>query len=83
VAPKPDTCFPLGRIVHMDDRQPIDVDLQTLHVYLMSFDDWPVFNEVYMRRVGVFGKAPRTTVQVAGLGLGRVKIEMVAHVRAP
>jgi 2-iminobutanoate/2-iminopropanoate deaminase len=59
-----------------------DTVLKT-NVYLLSFDDWEAFNEVYVRRVGVFGLPPRTTVQVAGLGLGRIEIEMVAHVRAP
>jgi 2-iminobutanoate/2-iminopropanoate deaminase len=58
-----------------------DTVLKT-NVYLMSFDDWPVFNDIYVRRVGAGGGLPpRTTVQVAGLGLGRIEIEMVAHVR--
>ena len=52
------------------------------NVYLMSLDDWPVFNEIYVRRVGAGGGLPpRTSIQVAGLGLGRIEIEMVAHVR--
>jgi 2-iminobutanoate/2-iminopropanoate deaminase len=59
-----------------------DTVLKT-NVYLLSFDDWPTFNEIYMRRVGKFGAPPRSTVQVAGLGLGRIEIEMVAHVRQP
>ena len=58
-----------------------DTVLKT-NVYLMSFDDWPVFNDIYVRRVGAAGGLPpRTTVQVAGLGAGRIEIEMVAHVR--
>lgn len=53
------------------------------NVYLMSFDDWEAFNAVYVSRIGKYGLPPRTTVQVAGLGLGRIEIEMVAHVRTP
>ena len=59
-----------------------DTVLKT-NVYLMSFDDWPVFNEVYVARLGQYGLPPRSTIQVAGLGLGRIEIEMVAHVREP
>ena len=59
-----------------------DTVLKT-NVYLLSFDDWEAFNAVYVRRLGDSGLPPRTTVQVAGLGLGRIEIEMVAHVRAP
>jgi 2-iminobutanoate/2-iminopropanoate deaminase len=59
-----------------------DTVLKT-NVYLMSFDDWPVFNEVYVNRLGQYGLPPRSTIQVAGLGLGRIEIEMVAYVRAP
>lgn len=59
-----------------------DTVLKT-NVYLVSFDDWPAFNEVYVRRLGPYGLPPRTTVEVAGLGLGRIEIEMVAHVREP
>lgn len=59
-----------------------DTVLKT-NVYLLSFEDWEAFNEVYVRRVGATGLPPRTTVQVAALGVGAIEIEMVAHVRAP
>ena len=57
-----------------------DTVLKT-NVYLVSMEDWPAFNELYVARVGKSGLPPRTTVQIAGLGLGRIEIEMVAHVR--
>ena len=59
-----------------------DTILKT-NVYLMSFDDWEAFNDVYVARIGQHGLPPRTTVQIAGLGMGRIEIEMVAHVREP
>ena len=59
-----------------------DTVLKT-NVYLVSMDDWDAFNQVYVARVGQYGLPPRTSVQIAGLGLGRIEIEMVAHVRAP
>ena len=59
-----------------------DTVLKT-NVYLISMDDWEAFNQVYVTRVGQYGLPPRTSVQIAGLGLGRIEIEMVAHVRAP
>ena len=59
-----------------------DTVLKT-NVYLISMDDWEAFNQVYVARLGQYGLPPRTSVQIAGLGLGRIEIEMVAHVRAP
>jgi 2-iminobutanoate/2-iminopropanoate deaminase len=53
------------------------------HVYLLDFNDWPTFNAVYVQRLGQYGLPPRTTVQVAALALGRIEIDMVAHVRKP
>jgi enamine deaminase RidA (YjgF/YER057c/UK114 family) len=57
-----------------------DTVLKT-NVYLLSFDDWPVFNDVYTRRLGQYGLPPRSTLQVSGLGLGRIEIEMIAYRR--
>jgi 2-iminobutanoate/2-iminopropanoate deaminase len=57
-----------------------DTVLKT-NVYLISFDDWPTFNQIFLERVGRYGLPARTSVQVAGLGIGRIEIEMVAHVR--
>ena len=59
-----------------------DTVLKT-NVYLVSMEDWPTFNEAYVARLGQYGLPPRTTVEIAGLGLGRIEIEMVAHVRQP
>jgi 2-iminobutanoate/2-iminopropanoate deaminase len=55
------------------------------NVYLLDWDDWEAFNEIYEARIGVpYTAPPRTTVDVEQLGLGyRIEIEMVAHVRAP
>ncbi len=52
-------------------------------VYLLDWDDWEAFNEIYEERIGrEFLAPPRTTVQVAHIGLDyRIEIEMVAHVR--
>ena len=44
-----------------------DTVLKT-NVYLLSFDDWEAFNDVYVRRLGEAGLPPRTTVQVACSG---------------
>ena len=59
-----------------------DTVLKT-NVYLVSMEDWPAFNEIYLARVGQHGLPARTSVQIAGLGLGRIEIEMVAHIREP
>ena len=59
-----------------------DTVLKT-NVYLVSMEDWPVMNRIYVERLGQYGLPPRTTVQIARLGLGRIEIEMIAHVRQP
>ncbi len=53
------------------------------NVYLLDWDDWEAFNQIYEARIGRPHTAPpRTTVDVDQLGLGyRIEIEMVAHVR--
>ena len=53
------------------------------NVYLLDWDDWEAFNEIYEARVGrPYVAPPRTTVDVDTIGLGyRIEIEMVAHVR--
>jgi len=53
------------------------------NVYLLDWDDWEAFNEIYEARIGVpYVAPPRTTVDVDHIGLDyRIEIEMVAHVR--
>jgi 2-iminobutanoate/2-iminopropanoate deaminase len=53
------------------------------NVYLLDWDDWEAFNQIYEARIGRPHTAPpRTTVDIDQLGLGyRIEIEMVAHVR--
>ena len=53
------------------------------NVYLLDWDDWDAFNEIYEARIGrPYAAPPRTTVDVDEIGLGyRIEIEMVAHVR--
>jgi 2-iminobutanoate/2-iminopropanoate deaminase len=52
------------------------------NVYLVDFNEWDEFNSAYVARMGEHGLPPRTTVQVAMPGYGRIEIEMVAYVRA-
>src|SRR5262245_25634433 len=49
-------------------------------VYLANFDDWPAFNETYVRYFED-RLPPRVTVQVGSLAWGSIEISMVAHVR--
>lgn len=52
------------------------------NVYLTDFDDWPVFNSVYLRYF-THRLPPRVTVQISDLALGNIEISMVAHTRSP
>jgi 2-iminobutanoate/2-iminopropanoate deaminase len=54
------------------------------NVYLLDWDDWEAFNQIYEARIGTqYLAPPRTTVDVDQLGLGyRIEIEMVAYVRS-
>lgn len=56
--------------------------LLKVNVYLLDWDDWEVFNQVYQERIGKFGRPPRTTVEVSRLGLDApIEIAAIAHTR--
>ena len=57
--------------------------LLKVNVYLTDFDDWDLFNTVYLRRIGQHGTPPRTTVEVARLGGdSAIEIAAIAHLRS-
>ena len=56
--------------------------LLKVNIYLADWDDWEVFNTIYVDRIGEFGLPPRATVQIVGLGSDSlIEIEAIAHVR--
>lgn len=57
--------------------------LLKVNIYLLNWDDWDTFNRIYLDRIGSKGLPPRSTVQVAYIGLDyRIEMEMVAYVRS-
>jgi 2-iminobutanoate/2-iminopropanoate deaminase len=57
--------------------------LLMVNIYLADWNDWEVFNAIYVRRLVKHGLPPRATVQVARLGWdARIEISATAHVRA-
>lgn len=58
--------------------------LLKVNVYLTDWDNWETYNAIYQRRISEFGVPPRTTVEVARLGLDApIEIAAIAHVRSP
>jgi 2-iminobutanoate/2-iminopropanoate deaminase len=58
--------------------------LLKVNIYLTDWDDWETFNAVYTERIAPYGLPPRTTIEVAHLGLDApIEMAAIAHVRAP
>jgi enamine deaminase RidA (YjgF/YER057c/UK114 family) len=56
--------------------------LLKVNVYLTDFDNWDLFNSIYLDRVGQYGTPPRTTVEISRLGFDSlIEIAAIAYVR--
>lgn len=85
IQPPHKLCWPVDVVpggADDDDSFGFDTLLRT-NMYLLDWDDWEAFNEIYEARIGLsYVAPPRTTVDVDHLGLDyRIEIEVVAHVR--